>query len=212
MTTPDLRSLMSVADARQRARTADNDLRRAAEEAGAVDVATATIGSPVGTLFLAVTPHGLVHIGFDGENHDAMMRRFARELSPRVLAAVHATDEVRRQLEEYFVGERRQFELRLDRRLMTPFAREVLGATARVPYGHLATYGQVAMEIDRPKAARAVGAALGSNPIPIVVPCHRIVGADGSLTGYGGGLPRKEALLHLEGDPSLHGGTAQLPL
>ncbi len=212
MTTPDLRSLMSVADARQRARSADDDLRRAAEEAGAVDVATATIGSPVGTLFLAVTPRGLVHIGFDGENHDAMMRRFARELSPRVLSAVHATDDVRRQLEEYFAGERRQFELRLDRRLMTPFAREVLGATARVPYGQLATYGQVAMEIDRPKAARAVGAALGSNPIPIVVPCHRIVGADGSLTGYGGGLPRKEALLHLEGDPSLHGGTAQLPL
>ena len=210
--TTDLRSLISAADARALARAADDELRRAAEDAGGVDVATASVGSPVGELFLAVTTRGLVHIGFDDENHDAMMRRFARELSPRVLAAVHATDDVRRQLEEYFAGERRRFALRLDRRLMTPFAREVLGATARVPYGRLATYGQVAAEIDRPKAARAVGAALGSNPIPIVVPCHRIVGADGSLTGYAGGLDRKEALLHLEGDPSLRGGTAPLPL
>ena len=115
------------------------------------------------------------------------------------------TEDVRRQLEEYFAGERRQFELRLDRRLMSPFAREVLGATARVPFGqrrHLRPGGQ---GIGRPGAARAVGAALGSNPIPIVVPCHRVVGAEGTLTGYAGGLERKAFLLHLEGDPSLHG-------
>jgi methylated-DNA-[protein]-cysteine S-methyltransferase len=122
-----------------------------------------------------------------------------------VLAASRPTDEARRQLGEYFDGHRQRFELRLDRRLMTPFAREVLGATARVPFGEVASYGAVADRIGKPTAARAVGAALGSNPIPIVVPCHRVVGASGALTGYAGGLDRKRFLLRLEGDPTLFG-------
>jgi methylated-DNA-[protein]-cysteine S-methyltransferase len=132
-------------------------------------------------------------------DRDRLMARFARELSPRVVAAARATDDVRRELDEYFGGARRRFDLPIDRRLMSRFMRDVLGATSRVTFGHLATYGEIAVRIGHPSSARAVGAALGANPIPIVIPCHRVVGANGKLTGYGGGLPRKEALLRLEG-------------
>jgi methylated-DNA-[protein]-cysteine S-methyltransferase len=170
-----------------------------ATEDGLVDVAIGTLDSPVGELFVAVTPRGLAAISFEGADRDAMIARFVRELSPRVLTAAHATDDVRRELDEYFRGARRRFDLSLDRRLMSPFMEEVLGATSRVSFGHLATYGEIAGRIGQPKAARAVGAALGANPIPIVIPCHRVVGANGKLTGYGGGLPRKELLLRLEG-------------
>jgi methylated-DNA-[protein]-cysteine S-methyltransferase len=115
------------------------------------------------------------------------------------MEATAPTDEARRQLEQYFGGDRRRFEITVDRSLIGPFAKKVLQATSEVGYGELATYGDIAGRIDRPKAARAVGSALGSNPIPIVIPCHRIVGAGGKLTGYAGGLPRKETLLRLEG-------------
>jgi len=203
--TNDIRTLVSPAEASSAARAADELVRTAAERAGQVDVALGTLDSPIGELFVAVTPRGLACVAFEGEDRDALARRFASVLSPRILTAVHLTEDARRQLGEYFEGARQRFELRLDRRLMTSFTREVLGATARVPFGHVATYGAVAERIGRPKAARAVGAALGSNPIPIVVPCHRVVGASGSLTGYAGGLDRKEFLLHLEGDPTLPG-------
>ena len=203
--TNDIRTMVTPAAARTAARAADELVRAAAERAGQVDVALGTLDSPIGELFVAVTPRGLACVAFEGEDRDALTRRFAAVLSPRILTAVHATEDARRQLGEYFEGVRQRFELRLDRRLMTSFAREVLGATARVPFGRVATYGAVAERIGRPKAARAVGAALGSNPIPIVVPCHRVVGASGSLTGYAGGLDRKEFLLHLEGDPTLPG-------
>ena len=200
-----IRSLVSPAEARAAARAADELVRASAEGAGQVDVALGTLDSPIGELFVAVTPRGLACVAFEGEDRDALARRFASALSPRILTAVHMTENARRQLGEYFEGARERFELRLDRRLMTSFAREVLGATARVPFGHVATYGAVAERIGRPKAARAVGSALGSNPIPIVVPCHRVVGASGTLTGYAGGLDRKAFLLHLEGDPTLPG-------
>src|SRR5262249_46904013 len=118
---------------------------------------------------------------------------------PGGAAAARAADEVRGELDEYFRGARRRFDLRVDRRLMSPFMKDVLGATARVSFGHLATYGEIAGRIGQPRSARAVGAALGANPIPIVIPCHRVVGANGKLTGYGGGLPGKELLLRLEG-------------
>lgn len=203
--TNDIRTLVSPAEAGTAARAADQLVRAAAERAGQVDVALGALDSPIGELFVAVTPRGLACVAFEGEDRDVLARRFASVLSPRILTAVHVTEEARRQLGEYFEGVRQRFELRLDRRLMTTFAREVLSATARVPFGHVATYGEVAGRIGRPKAARAVGAALGSNPIPIVVPCHRVVGASGSLTGYAGGLDRKAFLLHLEGDPTLPG-------
>jgi methylated-DNA-[protein]-cysteine S-methyltransferase len=201
----DIRTLVSAAEARAAARAADDLVRGAAERDGHIDVALGTLASPIGELFVAVTPRGLACVAFEGEDRDVLARRFASALSPRVLTAVHMTEDARRQLGEYFEGTRQHFELRLDRRLMTSFAREVLGATARVPFGQVATYGAVAKQIGKPKAARAVGAALGSNPIPIVVPCHRVIGASGTLTGYAGGLDRKAFLLHLEGDPTLPG-------
>jgi methylated-DNA-[protein]-cysteine S-methyltransferase len=190
---------MATAEAERRSRDAAERFRAAALDDGLVDVAVGTVGSPVGELFVAVTPRGLASIAFEGVDRDRLMARFARDLSPRVVEAARATDDVRRELDEYFGGARRRFDLPLDRRLMSRFMREVLGATSRVSFGHLATYGEIATRIGHPSAARAVGAALGANPIPIVVPCHRVVGANGKLTGYGGGLPRKEALLRLEG-------------
>jgi methylated-DNA-[protein]-cysteine S-methyltransferase len=115
------------------------------------------------------------------------------------MEATAPTDEARHELEQYFAGDRRRFEVTVDRSLIGPFAQKVLQATSGVGYGELSTYGDIAARIDRPNAARAVGSALGSNPIPIVIPCHRIVGANGKLTGYAGGLNRKETLLRLEG-------------
>jgi methylated-DNA-[protein]-cysteine S-methyltransferase len=195
----DGRLRISAKEAAARSRVAAERFRAAAQADGLVDVAVGTVDSPVGELFVAVTPRGVATIAFEGEDRDALLDRLARELSPRVVTAARATDDVRRELDEYFGGARRRFDLRLDRRLMSPFMRDVLGATARVSFGHLATYGEIADRIGRPKASRAVGAALGANPIPIVIPCHRVVGANGKLTGYGGGLPRKELLLRLEG-------------
>jgi methylated-DNA-[protein]-cysteine S-methyltransferase len=203
MESSDLRTMVSVADAAIRARLADDRLRAAAGEDGLIDVAIGTVGSPVGELFVAVTPKGLACVGFDEQDRAALEDRFSEALSPRVVASARATDEVRRQLDEYFGGARRRFEIEIDHRLMTPFVRTVMVETAKVPYGEVSTYGAVAKGIHHPDAARAVGAALGQNPIPIVLPCHRIIGASGSLTGYAGGLHRKEFLLRLEGDPML---------
>ena len=195
----DERLTISTHEADRGSAQAADRFRAMAADTGLVDVAVGTVGSPVGELLVAVTPRGLAAISFEGEDRDRVLDRLARELSPRVLMAARATDDVRRARDEYVRGARRRFDLRLDRRLMSPFAKDVLGATARVPFGHLATYGEIAGRIGRPRAARAVGAALGANPIPIVVPCHRVIGAGGNLTGYGGGLPRKELLLRLEG-------------
>ena len=188
-----------AADAELRSRAAADRFRRAAARDGLIDVAVGTLDSPVGELFVAVTPRGVASISFEGVDRDALIDRLSRELSPRVVAEARATDDVRRELDEYFRGARRRFDLRLDRRLMTPFMKDVLAATSRVSFGRLATYGEIAGRIGQPRAARAVGAALVANPIPIVIPCHRVVGANGRLTGYGGGLPRKELLLRLEG-------------
>jgi methylated-DNA-[protein]-cysteine S-methyltransferase len=195
----DLHRLVSAAEASERTGTASDRLREAALDEGLVDVALGMLDGPVGEIQVAVTPRGLVYIAYDDEDRDTLVTRYVRELSPRVLRSARATDAVRRELAEYFAGARTAFDLRLDRRLMHPFAKKVLAATSRVAYGHLATYGEIARRIGHPSAARAVGAALGSNPIPIVVPCHRVVGAGGKLTGYAGGLERKEVLLRLEG-------------
>jgi methylated-DNA-[protein]-cysteine S-methyltransferase len=186
-------------DAAIRTEAATERLIARATDERLVDVALGETDSPIGRLLVAVTRRGLAAIVFDGEDRDAVLERLALELSPRIATSPAITDEVRRELDEYFEGTRRRFEVRVDRRLMHPFAKEVLAATSRVRYGHLATYGQIAVRIGRPTAARAVGAALGSNPIPIVVPCHRVIGASGRLTGYAGGLERKERLLALEG-------------
>jgi methylated-DNA-[protein]-cysteine S-methyltransferase len=199
----ELQSLVPSADAVERALVVNDRFRARAEESGAVDVAVSTTGSPVGELLLVVTPRGLLHVGFANEDRELEMRRIAQTISPRLVRAIHATDSVRRELDEYFAGRRTAFSVHLDRRLMSSFARQVLAATSKVPFGSVATYGEIATRIHRPGAARAVGAALGSNPIPIIVPCHRVVGAGGALTGYGGGLERKTYLLHLEQQPTL---------
>lgn len=170
-----------------------------AAEQGLLDVAIGTVATPVGDLLVAVTPRGLVRVAFLEENRDRVLGELARRLSPRILESARATEDVRRELDEYFAADRMKFDLRIDRRLVQGMQRDVLSATGRVAYGSVATYGEIAKRIGRPTAARAVGRALGANPIPIVIPCHRVVGAGGSLTGYGGGLDRKALLLRLEG-------------
>jgi methylated-DNA-[protein]-cysteine S-methyltransferase len=176
------------------------DFTDAATAAGLLDVAYATLDSPLGTLLLAATPSGLVRLAYvDYEGETEVLEQLAARLSPRVLAAPRKLDEPRRELDQYFAGRRREFELPLDWRLTGGFGRRVLEATARIPYGATATYKQVATEAGNARAYRAAGNALGSNPIPIIVPCHRILHSGGGLGGYTGGLERKRVLLGVEG-------------
>jgi len=158
-----------------------------------------TMGSPFGPLMLVATPTGLCRVGLPGEGREALEEWLARwvgpeptEENPAALAAAVA------QLREYFSRLRREFDLPLDLR-GTPFQQQVWRELRKVPYGQTVSYGELARRVGRPGAARAVGQAVGANPIPIIVPCHRVVGADGSLVGYGGGLEIKSALLRLEG-------------
>jgi methylated-DNA-[protein]-cysteine S-methyltransferase len=180
------------------------DLTEPAASARLLDVAYATLDSPLGTLLLATTPRGLIRIAYvDYADEDAVLAHLATHVSPRILAAPRRLDEPRRELDEYFAGRRRQFELPLDWRLTRGFARRVLRATAKIPYGATATYKQVAGVAGNPLASRAAGNALGSNPIPIVVPCHRILHSGGGLGGYTGGLEKKRVLLGVEGYSTL---------
>ena len=174
-------------------------LRLRAERDGLLDVAYATLDSPLGPLTVLVTRAGLLRISYQDEPLEATLQETADRVSPRVLEAPERTDEVRRELDEYFEGRRRTFDLALDWRLVRGFAAQVLRATARVPFGDVTTYQAVATAAGSPRAYRAAGNALGSNPIPIVVPCHRVVHSGGGLGGYTGGLIRKEFLLALEG-------------
>ena len=172
---------------------------RASDE-GLLDVAYTVLDSPVGPLLAAGTKRGLVEIGFGAdENLDWMLERLAAQVSPRVLETPARLDPVRRELEEYFSGKRVRFDLPLDWSLTRGFTRRVLRATARVPYGQVSTYRAVADAAGNARAVRAAGNALGANPIPIVVPCHRILRTGGALGGYRGGPERKEFLLRLEG-------------
>jgi methylated-DNA-[protein]-cysteine S-methyltransferase len=175
-------------------------LADAARNAGLLDVAYATLDSPVGTLLLASTPRGLVRLAYvDGEDEGGVLEQLARSVSPRVLAAPRELDEPRRELDEYFSGRRTRFELTLDWRLSRGFAQRVLKATARIPYGGVSSYGAVAAAAGSPRAFRAAGNALGANPLPIIVPCHRVLHSGGGLGGYTGGVERKRLLLAVEG-------------
>jgi methylated-DNA-[protein]-cysteine S-methyltransferase len=174
-------------------------LGRRAQEAGLADVAYGSMDSPVGELLVAVTDRGLVRVAFSSELTDDVLAELAERVSPRVLRLPARTDEVRRELDEYFAGSRRQFDLPLDWTLVRGFAQGVLRATADVPFGETTTYRQMAEAAGSPRASRAAGNALGSNPIPIVVPCHRVLHSGGGLGGYAGGLERKRTLLTLEG-------------
>ena len=165
------------------------------------DVHYALVDSPVGTLVAAATPRGLATLSYEDFHGgvDAVLDSLAAKLSPRMLESPAKLDDVRRELDEYFEGRRRDFDLAIDWSLASEFTRRILKATAAIPFGQTSTYGKVAAKAGNPKASRAAGRALGSNPIPIVVPCHRVVGTSGQLTGYTGGLHRKIALLQIEG-------------
>ncbi len=174
------------------------DVGEAAAAAGLLDVAYATLDSPAGPLLLASTPRGLVRLAYIDDGEQAVLEELSRRVSPRVLRSARKLDQPRRELDQYFAGARHAFEMSLDWQLIGNFGRQILSATARVPYGSVSTYKQMATEAGSPKGARAAGNALGANPLPIVLPCHRILHADGGLGGYTGGLDRKRLLLSIE--------------
>jgi methylated-DNA-[protein]-cysteine S-methyltransferase len=176
----------------------DRRFRTAAAAEGLLDVAYELTDSPVGPLLVAVTDAGVCRVAFDPDP-ERHVDELARTFGLRVLRSSRPTDDARRALDAYFAGRSERFGLPVDLRGVPAFQRLVLTELAQVPYGQTATYGELAARIGKPRASRAVGGALNRNPIPIVLPCHRIVGASGSLVGYGGGLDRKRALLELEG-------------
>jgi methylated-DNA-[protein]-cysteine S-methyltransferase len=170
----------------------------AAERDGVLDVAYRTIATPVGELLLASTGRGLIRVAFPSQGHDAVLASLAQTVSPRILRAPARLDEASRELEEYFAGRRRVFDLPLDLRLAAGFRRSVLAHLPAIPYGSTESYTQVAAAAGNPKAVRAVGTACARNPLPVVVPCHRVVRSDGSAGGYAGGPDAKRTLLALE--------------
>lgn len=173
-------------------------LAEQAEAAGLLDVAYQTIDTPVGPLLLAATPEGLVRVAYASEDHDAVLAALAARISPRILNAPGRLDGAARELDEYFAGTRRRFDLPLDLRLATGFRRAVLGTLPGIGYGHTASYAAVAAAAGSPRAVRAVGTACATNPLPIIVPCHRVIRSDGSPGRYLGGPAAKNLLLHLE--------------
>jgi methylated-DNA-[protein]-cysteine S-methyltransferase len=189
----------SRAQAREDAASAAARLAARAAAEGLADIAYAQLDSPLGRLTVLSTKRGLVQLAFPEQPLDRVLERIATRISPRIVEAPAQLDLVRRELEQYFAGEQRRFELALDWSLSGGFARRVLRATATIPYGGVLSYGEVAGMAGSPRGYRAAGNALGSNPIPIVVPCHRVLRSGGVLGGYGGGPERKRWLLELEG-------------
>ena len=171
---------------------------RAGEE-GVLDVAYATADTPLGPLLLATTSRGLVRVAFPGERPDDILAELSREVSPRVLESPARLDGVLRELDEYFERRRESFDVPLDWRLSHGFRNRALKALAGIPYGRTITYSELAARAGNPRAQRAAGSACGANPIPIVVPCHRVVRTGGAIGNYGGGPEVKEFLLGLEG-------------
>jgi methylated-DNA-[protein]-cysteine S-methyltransferase len=172
---------------------------RAADE-HLLHVRYASLDTPVGRLLLAATAGGLLRISYsDSWSEEEVLADLARTVSPRLVEAPALLDPARRELDEYFEGRRTAFDLPLDWRLVRGFGRRVLQATARIPFGEVSTYGEIAARAGSPRASRATGNALGANPLPIVVPCHRVLRAGGALGGYTGGLDRKRRLLAIEG-------------
>jgi methylated-DNA-[protein]-cysteine S-methyltransferase len=177
----------------------DERFRAAAAASGLLDVAFDVLpDTPIGPLLVGVTDRGVCKISFDPEPEQEL-ERLARRFGPRVLRSSKPVERTQIELDEYFSGRRRRFDVEPDLRHIAEYHRTVLAELARVEYGHTTTYGTLAATTGNPRAARAVGTVMNRNPVPIVLPCHRVVGASGSLTGYGGGLDRKEWLLRLEG-------------
>jgi methylated-DNA-[protein]-cysteine S-methyltransferase len=179
-------------------RAIDRFAERAAAE-GLLDVAYAEADSPFGRLLLAATPRGLVRVGLPNQAADELLGELAEKVSPRVLEAPARLEEARRELDRYFQGELHEFDLPLDWSLSHGFRRRALEAIAAIPYGETRTYSSVATRAGNPRAVRAAGSACATNPIPLVVPCHRVLRLSGGLGGYAGGLAMKESLLELEG-------------
>ncbi|PVU81488.1 cysteine methyltransferase (plasmid) [Cellulomonas sp. WB94] len=196
---PEARDLLATAG------PTDLDLARlherlvaAADDAGVLDVAYRTIDTPVGALLLVATELGLVRVAFAAEDHDAVLASIAARISPRILRAPARLDDAARQLGEYFEGRRHAFDLPLDLSLSTGFRRTVLSQLREIEYGHTASYASIAVAAGSPRAVRAVGSACATNPLPVVVPCHRVVRSDGTIGQYLGGTDAKRALLQLE--------------
>ena len=179
-----------------------NSLIGSATAAGILDVAYRTVDSPVGTLLLAATGEGLIRVAFDREDHDAVLVSLAQRVSPRIMLAPGRLDRAAQELDEYFAGSRRAFDLPLDFRLSSGFRRSVLAHLPEIGYGQTESYAQVAAAAGSPRAVRAVGSACATNPLPLVVPCHRVVRSDGSFGGYRGGPDAKRLLLTLESAPA----------
>lgn len=173
-------------------------LAAAANRAGILDVAYRTIDTPVGTLLLAATERGLVRVAYPRENHDQVLGQLANQISPRVLRAPARLEGAAKELEEYFAGRRSLFDLPLDLRLSHGFRRTVLTHLSEIGYGRTASYAAVAAAVGNPKAVRAVASACSTNPLPVVVPCHRVVRSDGTIGRYVGGTDAKKTLLTLE--------------
>lgn len=173
-------------------------LEREASERGLLDVAFRYTDSPIGRLLVAATPLGIVRIAFEVEGFDSVLQTLADRVSPRILEAPARLDSAATELDEYFARRRTEFDLPLDRTLSHGFRGEIQRLLPTIAYGHTASYGQLAHAAGRPRAFRAVGTACATNPIPVVVPCHRVLRGDGSLGGYAGGLDAKRALLALE--------------
>ncbi|MFC6080243.1 methylated-DNA--[protein]-cysteine S-methyltransferase [Sphaerisporangium aureirubrum] len=173
-------------------------LAERAQRDGVLDVAYRTLDTPVGNLLLAATAEGLVKVAYAVQDHDAVLRGLAGDISPRVLRAPRRLDETSRQLEDYFAGRRTRFELPLDWRLAKGFRQQVLSHLREIAYGRTESYAEVAAATGSPRAVRAVGTACAANPLPVVVPCHRVIRSDGTPGGYVGGPGAKRALLTLE--------------
>jgi len=193
-------ALRDSAAALAEAPPAETIAERAAAE-GLLDVVYATVDSPLGPLVAASTPRGLVRLAYTGDlrSEEEVLEDLATRLSPRILESPARLDRARRELDEYFAGERTRFELPIDWSLTRGFAGEVLRQTARIGFGKTSTYAEVAGRAGSPRAVRAAGNALGANPLPVVVPCHRVLRTGGALGGYTGGIERKQFLLRLEG-------------
>lgn len=173
-------------------------LEKASVARGILDIAYRTIDTPVGVLLLAATERGIVRVAFESEGHDAVLAVLADKVSPRILKSPRRLDAPATELDEYFAGRRTAFDLPLDLSLSKGFRRDVLEHLRNIGYGHTESYSEVALAAGNPRAVRAVGSACATNPLPVVVPCHRVLRSDGSLGGYLGGLEAKRTLLALE--------------
>ncbi|TGB40956.1 methylated-DNA--[protein]-cysteine S-methyltransferase [Mycolicibacterium peregrinum] len=193
-----IHDLAQMADGTDRMAALRTRLAVAADRDGILDVAYRIVDSPVGPLLVAATDQGLVRVAYANEGHDAVLQQLADKISPRILHAPTRLDTVARELDEYFAGIRRTFDIALDWRLSAGFRSTVLHRLPEIAYGHTASYAAVAQLAGNPKAVRAVGTACATNPLPVVVPCHRVVRSDGAMGGYLGGVEAKRVLLDLE--------------